>query len=44
MSLCSRKFFSISVQLGIEACNIIKQYSIDKSMKRFEKGHDDHVT
>jgi len=35
---------SISVQLSLEACNIVKQYSVDKSMKTYQKGHDDHVT
>jgi|LakMenEpi03Aug12_release.lakeMendotaPanAssembly.Ray.scaffolds.fasta_scaffold5577250_1 hypothetical protein len=44
MSLCSRKFLSISLQLGMEACNIIKQFSIDKNLKKYEKAPDDHVT
>ena len=44
MSLCARKFMSISVQLSLEACNIVKQYSVDKTMKKYQKGHDDHVT
>lgn len=44
MSLSARKFMSISLQLSLEACNIVKQYSVDKSMKKYQKGHDDHVT
>jgi hypothetical protein len=44
MSLNGRKFLSLSLKLGLEACNIIKQASIDKNLKKYEKGHDDHVT
>jgi hypothetical protein len=35
---------SISLQLSLQACNIVKQYSVDKTMKKYQKGLDDHVT
>ena len=44
MSLCARKFMSLSVQLSLEACNIVKEYSVDKNIKKYQKGFDDHVT
>lgn len=44
MSLSAKKFLSVSVQLSLEACNIVKQYSVDKTMKKYQKGIDDHVT
>lgn len=44
MSLSARKFLSVSVQLSLEACNIVRQYSVDKNMKKYQKGIDDHVT
>ena len=44
MSLKIQKLLSVSVQLSIEACNIIKQSFNNESVHKFKKGEDDFVT
>jgi len=44
MSLQIQKLLSVSVQLSLEACNIIKQSVNNESVHKFKKGEDDFVT
>lgn len=42
--LNAHKFFSLSLKLGIEACQIIRDSYMNKSVKQFMKGKNDPVT
>jgi hypothetical protein len=43
-SLVMNKFLSLSVKLGIEACQIIKDSYMNSNVKQYMKGKNDPVT
>lgn len=42
--LNASKFLSVSLKLGLEACQIIKDSYMNKNVKQFMKGKNDPVT